>query len=137
MLLSTAGDSQMQGLSTGSVLLVITTMAGVDTRFASIFRIRVSVQGATSMLKVEIHKLSENSGYEKLGEVIWDGKQLRVKPKDNPDLKQLAAEPYWLSTSDEVEEFDPKNDPEAWILSLHKRYPSPSIIVEQAISSRD
>ena len=78
MLLLSADDLQLQGLSTGSVFLAITTMAGFDTRFASIFGIRVSVQGATSMLKVEIHKLSENSGYEKLGEVIWDGKQRRV-----------------------------------------------------------
>jgi hypothetical protein len=87
------------------------------------------------MLKATICKLSEDFDYEKLGEVIWDGKEVRAD-RDNPELCRITAEPYWLSTPDEVEEFNPKGDPEAWILNLHRRYPSPSIRAIRAVSTK-
>jgi hypothetical protein len=76
------------------------------------------------MFRATICKLSEDFDYEKLGEVIWDRKEIRVD-RENPELSRIAAEPSWLRTPDKVEEFNPKDDPEAWILNLHRRYPSP------------
>jgi hypothetical protein len=87
------------------------------------------------MLKATICKLSEDFDYEKLGEVIWDGEEIRVD-RDNPELSRIASEAYWLGTPDQVEEFNPKDDPEAWIRNLHRRYPSPSIRVIQAVSTK-
>jgi hypothetical protein len=87
------------------------------------------------MFRATICKLSEDFDYEKLGEVIWDRKEIRVD-RENPELSRIAAEPSWLRTPDKVEEFNPKDDPEAWILNLHRRYPSPSIRVIQAVSTK-
>ena len=87
------------------------------------------------MLKTTIFKLSEDFGYELLGEIIWDGKEIRVNPDDDPQLSRIAAQPYWLSTPDKVEEFDPNRYAEAWILNLHQHYPSPKVRAGQTRSS--
>jgi hypothetical protein len=87
------------------------------------------------MLRATICKLSEDFDYEKPGEVIWDGKEIRVD-RDISELHRIAAEPCWLGTPDKVEEFNPKDDPEAWILNLHRRYPSPGIRAIQASSTK-
>ena len=86
-------------------------------------------------LKASVFRLGEDFNCVKVGEIIWDGKEIRVD-RDNPELRRIAAEPYWLGTPDKVEEFNPKDNPEAWILNLHRRYPSPSIRAIQASSMK-
>ena len=83
-------------------------------------------------LKASVFRWSDDFNYVKVGEIIWDGEQIRVEPAGVRELQEIASRPYWTSTSREVKELSPGRDPEAWTNNLHTRYSSQHIKVSKA-----
>lgn len=83
-------------------------------------------------LKASVFKLGEDFNCFKVGEIIWDGEQIRVEPAGVRKLREIVSRPYRISTSRGVKELSPERDPEAWINNLHTRYSSQHIRVSKA-----
>jgi len=46
-------------------------------------------------LKASVFKLGEDFHCFKVGEIIWDGEQIRVEPAGVRELQEIASRPYW------------------------------------------
>ena len=79
-------------------------------------------EAQSSELRVSVFKLGKDFDYFRLGEIAWDGERILVEPAEDRDLQQIARKSYWVANTTGIKRLSPKDDPVAWISSLHKWY---------------
>jgi len=55
--------------------------------------------GAWANWKLSVFRLDEDFNSFRVGEIIWDGEQIRVEPEGVRELQEIASRPYRISTS--------------------------------------
>ena len=83
-------------------------------------------------LKASVFKLGKNLNCAKVGEIIWNGKEIVVEPSGVRELKNIAGRSYWIETSRGPKKISPDKNPRTWIENLHKRYSSERLRVSKA-----
>jgi hypothetical protein len=80
--------------------------------------------------KAPVYGLDEKLHYGKLGDVIWNEKNLSTEPA-HAKLKGLL-QAYELNTQSGVQRFDPDESPLAWLKNLFRCYQSAALRVYRA-----
>jgi hypothetical protein len=88
---------------------------------------------------IEARKKAQKAGkesafvpaYERLGDLIWDEKNLSTEPAGHVQLTGLL-QPYELNTESGVQGFDPEASPLVWLQNLYRCYQSATLRVYRA-----